>query len=78
MRSNGIAANGWGPYFAPDQQKLRAKVVNLGFVINVIEDFEGASPPCKVHSNLRKNSSLFRRCSMEARHRPDNPIGMAT
>lgn len=40
LRSNGIAANGWDPYFAPDQQKQRAKVVNLGFVINVIEDFD--------------------------------------
>ena len=40
LRSNGIAANGWDPYFAPDQHKQRAKVVNLGFVINVIEDFD--------------------------------------
>lgn len=40
LRSNGISANGWDPYFAPDQHKLRAKIVNLGFVINVIEEFD--------------------------------------
>jgi DNA phosphorothioation-associated putative methyltransferase len=38
LRDNGIAAEGWDPYFAPDNPVDEADVVNLGFVINVIED----------------------------------------
>ncbi len=34
----GINAAGWDPYFAADETLKRADVVNLGFVINVIED----------------------------------------
>jgi DNA phosphorothioation-associated putative methyltransferase len=37
---NGIAAYGWDPHYAPDAPKREADVVNLGFVINVIEDLE--------------------------------------
>jgi DNA phosphorothioation-associated putative methyltransferase len=35
---NGIAASGWDPHFAPDTPKRQADIVNLGFVLNVIED----------------------------------------
>lgn len=38
LTSTGIAANGWDPHFAADQPILEADVVNLGFVVNVIED----------------------------------------
>ena len=31
---------GWDPYFAPDNNITPANIVNLGFVINVIEDFD--------------------------------------
>lgn len=34
----GVSAAGWDPYFAPEQPLLVADLVNLGFVINVIED----------------------------------------
>ena len=34
----GIRSNGWDPYFRTDAAKEEADVVNLGFVINVIED----------------------------------------
>jgi DNA phosphorothioation-associated putative methyltransferase len=40
LNHNGIHAQGWDPYFAPDQPKALADIVNLGFVINVIEDPE--------------------------------------
>lgn len=33
-----IDATGWDPYFAPDNPKQKAQLVNLGFVINVIEN----------------------------------------
>lgn len=35
--SGGIEASGWDPHFAPDAPKMPAEVVNLGFVLNVIE-----------------------------------------
>jgi DNA phosphorothioation-associated putative methyltransferase len=38
LQENGITATGWDPYFAPTNVITTADVVNLGFVINVIED----------------------------------------
>lgn len=40
LSENGLAAQGWDPYYAPDQPLVEADIVNLGFVINVIEDFD--------------------------------------
>ncbi len=37
---NGIQASGWDPYYAVDLPKSLASIVNLGFVINVIEDID--------------------------------------
>lgn len=37
---NGVQAAGWDPYYASDNPITKADVVNLGFVINVIEDFD--------------------------------------
>ena len=43
LQEAGFNANGWDPFYAPDNPKLEADVVNLGFVLNVIEDpFERA------------------------------------
>lgn len=38
LRHNGIEAKGWDPHFAPDTPRTQADIVNLGFVLNVIED----------------------------------------
>ena len=38
LTQQGIAAAGWDPYFAADRPIKSAEIVNLGFVINVIED----------------------------------------
>lgn len=38
LSANGYDARGWDPHFAPDQPVVEADVVNLGFVVNVIED----------------------------------------
>lgn len=38
LSANGFAAHGWDPHYAADQPTLEADVVNLGFVVNVIED----------------------------------------
>lgn len=38
MQANGYAAFGWDPNHRPDGERRPADIVNLGFVINVIED----------------------------------------
>jgi DNA phosphorothioation-associated putative methyltransferase len=38
LRTLGVDASGWDPYFASQNEKIEADLVNLGFVINVIED----------------------------------------
>ncbi|MEL6384839.1 MAG: DNA phosphorothioation-associated putative methyltransferase, partial [Cyanobacteria bacterium J06626_18] len=34
----GLTSAGWDPYYRPDETRVAADVVNLGYVINVIED----------------------------------------
>jgi len=38
LRANGIEAFGWDPHHAPDGPRRDADAVNLGFVLNVIEE----------------------------------------
>jgi DNA phosphorothioation-associated putative methyltransferase len=38
LAADGFVAQGWDPYYAADAPLVSADVVNLGFVINVIED----------------------------------------
>ena len=38
LAGDGFEAAGWDPHYAPDRERLAADVVNVGFVINVIED----------------------------------------
>jgi DNA phosphorothioation-associated putative methyltransferase len=38
LQSLGLTSTGWDPHFAPENDKREADVVNLGFVLNVIED----------------------------------------
>lgn len=40
LLENNIRASGWDPHFAPESTKQAAHIVNLGFVINVIENFD--------------------------------------
>lgn len=40
LLENGLQAMGWDPYFAPNNATTTADIVNLGFVVNVIEDFD--------------------------------------
>ena len=37
LEQGGIDARGWDPHYAPEEKIIKADVVNLGFVINVIE-----------------------------------------
>ena len=38
LRESGYEVAGWDPAFAPGAPKVSADVVNLGYVVNVIED----------------------------------------
>jgi DNA phosphorothioation-associated putative methyltransferase len=38
LSANEIPASGWDPHYAPDGVKRQADIVNLGFVINVVEN----------------------------------------
>jgi DNA phosphorothioation-associated putative methyltransferase len=38
LEAHGLEALGWDPNFQPDADKINSDVVNIGFVINVIED----------------------------------------
>ena len=38
LEAHGIDAHGWDPVFKNDSKKRKSNIVNLGFVINVIED----------------------------------------
>ena len=40
LLENGLEARGWDPYFASEEVIESADLVNLGFVVNVIEDFD--------------------------------------
>ena len=40
LRENNIEAHGWDPHFAAEENKRTAHLVNLGFVINVIENLD--------------------------------------
>ena len=40
LQANNILVSGWDPHFLPDGQRQPADIVNLGFVINVIENLE--------------------------------------
>ena len=38
IKNQGYAANGWDPYYRPNSEIQSADIVNLGYIINVIED----------------------------------------
>lgn len=40
LSANAITVSGWDPHYASDQPKQAADIVNLGFVINVIENYQ--------------------------------------
>ena len=40
LMANEITVSGWDPHYAADQPKNEADIVNIGFVINVIENYQ--------------------------------------
>jgi len=67
LKENGVKAAGWDPYYAPNDKKEPANIVNMGFVINVIEDAEersealqsafGLAEECLVVSAMLENAN---------------------
>lgn len=55
LESRGIKANGWDPFFRPKAEIIAADVVNLGYVLNVIED------PKERQETLRQAYALAKR-----------------
>jgi len=40
LKAKGLECSGWDPSYMPDGKKQKADIVNLGYVINVIEDLQ--------------------------------------
>ena len=55
LQARGIRAEGWDPYYRPEGQRVDSDVVNLGYVLNVIED------PAERLEALRQAFSLAKR-----------------
>ena len=60
LRSQGVRANGWDPHYQPDTALTTADVVNLGYVLNVIED------PVERQTTLRRAYDLAQRALIVA------------
>lgn len=56
LQAGGIPAVGWDPHYAPDATLERADIVNLGFVLNVIEE------PSERLQAVRRAFDLARQC----------------
>ena len=55
LSERGIECKGWDPAFRPEEKKIKSDVVNLGYVVNVIEDSEERSSVLRSAWDLSKN-----------------------
>ncbi len=56
LKGLNIESNGYDPYFFPKNEKIKSDIVNLGYVINVIED------PEERKSTIKEAYSLADKC----------------
>jgi DNA phosphorothioation-associated putative methyltransferase len=56
LRGAGVSASGWDPHYFPDAEQKPADIVNLGFVLNVIEK------PEERRETAQKAFALTRKC----------------
>ncbi|NGM23971.1 DNA phosphorothioation-associated putative methyltransferase [Roseomonas stagni] len=54
LAAAGLRAVGWDPHFAPDAPREPSEVVNLGFVLNVIDDLEERNATLRAAFGLAK------------------------
>jgi hypothetical protein len=55
LNNLGIVASGWDPGHAPDNERVKAEVVNIGYVVNVIEDVAERSEALRSAWDLAKS-----------------------
>ncbi len=60
LKAEGYSVAGWDPHYAPNEPTLASEVVNLGFVVNVIED------PAERVEALQRAFALARRVMVVA------------
>ena len=76
LQKAGIECVGWDPHYRPDGSKQPANVVNLGFVLNVIEDLEERASVLKDAWDLAEQALLVAtRPTYEARDEGGRPYG---
>jgi DNA phosphorothioation-associated putative methyltransferase len=56
LRAQGIRCAGWDPAFRPEAQRASADVVNLGYVVNVIEDPQERAVTLRAAWNLARQA----------------------
>lgn len=75
LRKLGFTATGWDPAFAPDQPLAEADVVNLGYVINVIESPQERAETLRNAWNLARAALIVAaRLDWEARGVASQPV----
>jgi DNA phosphorothioation-associated putative methyltransferase len=67
LKQQGVASAGWDPNYFPNQQHEPSDVVNLGYVVNVIEDMEERASALRAAWSLtRKLLIVSARLTVEA------------
>jgi DNA phosphorothioation-associated putative methyltransferase len=75
LRELRYAATGWDPIFAPDQPLAEADVVNLGYVVNVIESAEERAETLRAAWSLARSVLVVAaRLDWEARGPGSRPV----
>ena len=64
LKQKGFDVAGWDPYYSPDTPRQKADIVNLGFVLNVIED------PDERDDTLQEAFKLAKGCLLVATRPP--------
>ena len=76
LRESGITSNGWDPAFFPEHPLRSSEVVNLGYVINVIESSDERAETLRRAWELASAcSSSPHRCSFPDAARPEVEFG---
>lgn len=73
LRERGISCGGWDPIFEPEIPRSRAMVVNLGYVVNVVEDPDERAGVLRQAWNLAEHALVVSaRLTVDARNPCDS------
>jgi DNA phosphorothioation-associated putative methyltransferase len=59
LRHGEFDARGWDPFYAPDEPQIKSDIVNLGFVLNVIEAQEERAKALKTAWSLAREAMVI-------------------